>query len=254
MAESNNDRPVSVIAGVSGGIGSCVARRMAAKGDRIAGFARDNDKLEKLGGELSEARLKSVDATDSEAVNAFFKEVLDTFGRVDRYIHCVGSILLKSAHMIRDEEWSEVLRTNLDSAFFGLRAAAKPMQKAGAGSIVLVSTVAARAGLPSHEGIGAAKAGVEGLALGAAASYASRGVRVNVVAPGMTETPMSAPMLQSDQARAISQRMHALGRVGQPDELAAAICFLAGDDAGWITGQIFGVDGGLSTIHPRPKA
>ena len=168
-------------------------------------------------------------------------------------MNCVGSIVLKSAHLLRDEEWHECLRLNLDSAFFGLRAAVRPMQKAGSGSIVLVSSVAACAGLPSHDAIGAAKAGLHGLAQSAAASYASRGVRVNVVAPGMTETPMSSGILGSEQGRKISEAMHPLGRVGQPDEVAALIAHLAGPDGTWITGQIFSIDGGLSVVHPRPK-
>jgi NAD(P)-dependent dehydrogenase (short-subunit alcohol dehydrogenase family) len=254
MDNNNSDKPVAIIGGISGGIGLAVAKRLQADGYTIAGFARDAGRLDTIAETLPEAILLPADATDPAAVNKVFADLLEkTGGRVDAYVHAIGSILIKSAHTISDDEWSNTIRQNLDSAFYCLRAVVKPMQKAGRGSIVLISSVAARAGLPTHEAIAAAKAGVQGLALSAAASYVSRNVRVNVVAPGLTETPMAKPLLASEQGRKISEAMHPLGRVGQSDEIAAMIRLLASTDGEWITGQVFSVDGGLSTIHQRPK-
>jgi NAD(P)-dependent dehydrogenase (short-subunit alcohol dehydrogenase family) len=106
----------------------------------------------------------------------------------------------------------------------------------------------AQVGLNNHEAIAAAKAGIMGLTRSAAATYARRGVRVNAVAPGLVETPMSEHILSSDQGRKQSEAMHALGRLGQPDDIARAICWLVDPENDWVTGQVLGVDGGLGTL------
>ncbi len=253
MANEKNTSPVAIIAGISGGIGKEVAHQLEKKGFRIAGYGRSLERMREAVDGLTDPILIEADATDSEAVNHAFSKILEETGRVDAFVNCVGSITLKGAHMISDEEWYNSIKLNLDTAFFGLRAAVKPMQKAGGGSIVLISTVAACTGLPAHEAVAAPKAALHGLAHSAAATYASRGVRVNVVAPGMTETAMAKPILGSEQARKISEAMHPLGRIGQAEEVAALITHLLSDQASWITGQVFSIDGGLSTIHPRPK-
>jgi NAD(P)-dependent dehydrogenase (short-subunit alcohol dehydrogenase family) len=113
--------------------------------------------------------------------------------------------------------------------------------------------VAAVTGLPAHEAIAAAKGGINAMVRSAAATYASRGVRINAVAPGMTETPLAEPILKSEQGRKVSEAMHPLGRVGKAEEIASAIHFLADPANSWITGQVLSVDGGLSTVHMRPK-
>jgi NAD(P)-dependent dehydrogenase (short-subunit alcohol dehydrogenase family) len=254
MNNNTAHNPVAIIGGISGGIGMAVAKRLHAEGYLIAGFARDSERLHAVKALLSDAICMQTDATDPVAVNAAFDAILQqTGGRVDVYVHAVGSVLLKSAHMISDNEWSDTLRQNLDSAFYCLRAAIKPMQKAGQGAIVLISSVAARTGLPAHEAIAAAKAGVQGLALSAAASYASRNVRVNVIAPGLIDTPMAKPLLSSEQSRKISEAMHPLGRIGRADEIAAMIHLIVSPEGAWITGQVMSIDGGLSTLHQRPK-
>lgn len=127
--------------------------------------------------------------------------------------------------------------------------------KAAGGSVVLMSSAAARIGLASHEAIAAAKAGVIGLAKSAAASYATQGIRFNVVAPGLVKTNLTRKIWESQRAAATSQAMHALGRLGEPDDIAALIAWLLDPDNTWVTGEVFSIDGGLSTVrlNPRPK-
>jgi NAD(P)-dependent dehydrogenase (short-subunit alcohol dehydrogenase family) len=158
--------------------------------------------------------------------------------------------LLKPAHLLSEEQWDDVIDTNLKSAFAVVRASASVMSQQG-GSIVLLSSAAARIGLANHEAISAAKAGIEGLALAAAATYAARGIRVNCVAPGMTRTPLTANLLQNEAMAKASAGMHALGRIGAPHEIASAIDWLLDSEQSWVTGQVIAVDGGLSRIRSR---
>jgi NAD(P)-dependent dehydrogenase (short-subunit alcohol dehydrogenase family) len=174
----------------------------------------------------------------------------ERFGRLDGAANCVGSVLLKPAHLTRDDEFAAVLATNLWSAFHLVRAATKAMD--GGGSIVLVSSAAARTGLPNHEAIAAAKAGVEGLALSAAATYAPRRIRVNCVAPGLVRSQLTARITGSEPALKASLAMHALGRIGEPDDVASAMAWLLDPATSWVTGQVLGVDGGLGALKGRP--
>lgn len=124
------------------------------------------------------------------------------------------------------------------------------MRKRG-GSLVFVSSAAARIGLGNHEAIAAAKAGLIGLSLSAAATYGAQGIRVNCVAPGLIETPLTSRITSNEQSLKASQAMHVLGRIGRPDDVASAIQWLLDRDQSWITGQVIGVDGGLGTVHSR---
>ncbi len=244
-----------IIAGITGGIGSAVARRLHAAGFLVGGYARSADKLAALAAELPGLETAIADATDPAGVEAAIADLATRGGgRIDGYVHAVGSILLKSAHLTSLEEWRRTIDLNLNSAFYGLKAVVGPMQTQGSGSVVLISSVAAGTGLPSHEAIAAAKGGVEGLVRAAAASYASRNVRINAVAPGLVDTPMAAALLGSPQARAFSEKLHPLGRVGTADQVASTIVYLLSAEADWITGQIWAVDGGMSSVRPRPKA
>jgi len=254
VASATSITPVVLIAGITGGIGSDLARRLAAAGWHVAGFARSTEKLATLRAEIPALFTVECDATQPAAVDAAVAATVAHFGRLDAYVHCVGSIFLKSAHLTKPDEWHRVLDLNLNSAFYGLRAALAPMQTQNSGSIVLLSSVAAQAGLPGHEAIAAAKSGINGLVLSAAASYAPRNIRINAVAPGLVDTPLAAPLLASEQSRAFSEKMHPLGRVGRPANIASLIAWLLTPDADWVTGQIWSVDGGLAHLRPRPKA
>ncbi|MGD8439457.1 MAG: SDR family oxidoreductase [Holophagae bacterium] len=248
-----SDKSVYVILGGSGGIGSAVARHLDDQGAQLLLAARDRARLETVAGELANADIAEVDGTDMSAVETVVKQAADRFGTVDGVVNCVGSILLKAAHQTSDDEWRHTLAANLDSAFAAVRAGAKVMRRTG-GSIVLMSSAAARVGLPSHEAIAAAKAGVVGLARSAAATYAGSGIRVNVVAPGLVDTPMSSKITGNELMLKASTAMHPLGRIGQPDEVARVIAWLVSDDAGWVTGQVIGVDGGLSSVRAKASA
>ncbi len=245
--------PVALVGGVSGGIGRATAARLTAAGWQVTGYARDRDRLDALAAEQPKLHLFTADATRPDEAQHAVEETVQRFGRLDAYVHAVGSILLKPAHLTTPEEFQEVLATNLTSAFLTLRAAVGPMRRQRSGAVVLVGSVAGQVGLPNHEAIAAAKAGVAGLAVSAAASYANQGIRVNVVAPGTVETPLSARITGSPEARRITEAMHPLGRIGQPGEVASLIAWLVSADAGWITGQVWSADGGMAAVIPRQK-
>jgi 3-oxoacyl-[acyl-carrier protein] reductase len=241
--------PVYVVLGATGGIGSAVCKRLSARGARLTVAARDCRRTRALGSELG-AHAVAIDATCSAHVERCFAETLELHGRVDGVVNCVGSLLLKPAHLTTDDEWAAVLAANLTSAFLTVRAAVRAMTRSG-GSVVLVSSAAARLGLANHDAIAAAKAGVLGLVLSAAASYASRRIRVNAVAPGLVRTPLTARLIGTETALTASAALHALGRIGEPDDVASAIDWLLDPAQTWVTGQVFGIDGGLATVRPR---
>ncbi len=244
--------PSYVILGATGGIGSALARRLAASGARLVIAGRDGDRLAALAAETG-ATPQRFEATDLAAVERCVQVGVERHGGIDGVANCVGSLLLKPAHLTTLEEWNAVLATNLTSAFATVRAAARAMMGHG-GSIALVSSAAARVGLANHEAIAAAKAGVTGLMLAAAASYASHGIRVNCVAPGLVRTPLTARLTASAAALKTSSAMHPLGRVGEPEEVASALAWLLDPAQSWLTGQILGVDGGLATVRTRASA
>jgi NAD(P)-dependent dehydrogenase (short-subunit alcohol dehydrogenase family) len=248
--------PSFVVVGATGGIGSEVCRRLAGRGANLFLAARDAGRLQALAAELSASNpaarfiTKSLDATKPADVDAAFAAAVEAFGRIDGATHLVGSILLKPAHLTTDDEFEQTLTLNLRSAFYVLRAATKAMTSTG-GSIVLASTVATQIGLTNHEAIAAAKGGINGLVLSAAASYAGRNIRVNAVAPGLVRTPLAAKITGNDLALKASTAMHPLGRIGEPADVAAAVTFLLDPANSWITGQIVGVDGGLGRVRGR---
>ncbi len=240
--------PVIVILGAAGGIGSMLARRLAARGAKLILAGRTPGPIALLAGELG-AHGASVEATRFDQVDAVFAEAMELHGRVDGVANCVGSLILKPAHLTSEAEFSDTLAANLTSAFATVRAGARAMLRTG-GSIALVSSVAARVGLANHEAIAAAKAGIIGLTVSAAASYARQHIRVNCVAPGLIRTPLTKKLTESEAALKMSVSMHPLGRIGEPAEVASALAWLLDPEQSWVTGQVIGVDGGLSNLRP----
>ncbi len=188
-----------------------------------------------------------LDATDFDAVDEVFKKAGDIAG----VLNCSGSLLLKSAHLTSKEQYAATIDASLTTAFATVRGAGKHMTKGG--SVVLVSSAAAMEGLANHEAIAAAKAGILGLTLSAAATYAPMHLRINAVAPGLTETPLTTALTGNETSRKFSEAMHALGRLGKPQDVARAIVFLLDPENSWITGQVLAVDGGLSRVRPKMK-
>lgn len=241
---------VYLIFGGTGSIGSAVCKKLTDSGATVIAAGRSANGDDTAGSGLA---FKKVDATDPEAVEGCINEVVDEHGGIHGVANCVGSLLLKPAHLTSLEEWRETIDLNLASAFYILKYAAKPMMKQG-GSVVLVSSAAARVGLSNHEAIAAAKAGIEGLTVSAAASYAKNGIRVNAVAPGMVRSQLTDKLTRNENMEQASIAMHALERLGEPEDVANAIAWLLQPEQSWVTGQVFGIDGGLARVRPRMKA
>jgi NAD(P)-dependent dehydrogenase (short-subunit alcohol dehydrogenase family) len=250
------DIPAYVLVGASGGIGTDLCRRLVARGPcQLLLAARDPAKLDRLAGELNALRpeatvlTRTIDATDPIAVDATFAEAADRFGPLAGAANLCGSILLKPIHLTTDKEFADTLAVNLLTAFHVLRAAVKGMP--GGGSVVLMSTVATKIGLMNHEAIAAAKGAVNGLVISAAATYAARNIRVNAVAPGLVRTPLAERLTSSEATLRASTAMHPLGRIGEPGDVGAVLAWLLDRTTTWVTGQVIGVDGGLSSVRGR---
>ncbi|MFM9889672.1 MAG: SDR family NAD(P)-dependent oxidoreductase [Rickettsiales bacterium] len=228
-----------LVIAASSGIGRATTQQLRHAGHTVFTTARNGDKI------TPDAVL---DATDFDAVDEVFQQA----GALDGVVNCSGSLLLKSAHLTTHAQYQSVIDASLTTAFATVRAAGKHMGQGG--SVVLVSSAAAMEGLANHEAIAAAKAGVIGLMRSAAATYAPANLRFNAVAPGLTETPLTAALTGNDTARKFSESMHALGRLGTPDAIARGIVFLLDPANDWITGQVLAIDGGLSRVRPKLKA
>ena len=227
-----------LVIAASSGIGQATVSLLKHAGHTVWTTARDTSKI------IPDTLL---DATDFQAVEDVFKQA----GDLDGVVNCSGSLFLKSAHLTSKEQYQAVMDASLTTAFATVRAAGKVMNKGG--SVVLISSAAAMEGLANHEAIAAAKAGILGLTLSSAATYAGQNLRVNAVAPGLTETPMTAALTGNETSRKVSEAMHALGRLGKPEDIARAIVFLLDPANAWITGQVLAVDGGLSRVRPKMK-
>ncbi len=227
-----------LIIAASSAIGQALAAELKAGGHEVVTTARDN------------ARMSPdivLDATNFEAVDSAFVEA----GHLDGVVNCSGSLWLKPAHMTSREQYDAVIAASLTTAFATVRAAGKRMTTGG--SVALISSAAAQAGLANHEAIAAAKAAVIGLTLSAAATYAPNNLRFNAIAPGLIESPLTASLVSTDMGRKVSESMHALGRLGSPQDAARAIAFFLDPKNNWITGQVLGVDGGLAHVRPKLK-
>jgi 3-oxoacyl-[acyl-carrier protein] reductase len=251
LGDTNLESQKFVVLGATGAVGSELSRRLIREGHDVLLCGRDQESLQDLAEELS-ALTQTVEALEPETITVCLERALNEFGRVDGVVNCIGSVLLKPAHLTSDAEWSQTMAINLTSAFATVRSSAKVMGRSG-GSIVLISSAAARIGLANHEAIAAAKAGIIGLTQSAAATYANRGIRVNAVAPGLIKSKMTRSLWQAEPAESASSDLHALGRLGDPADVASLIEWLLQPSNDWITGQTLGIDGGLATLVPRTR-
>lgn len=242
---SRLSRSVVAVLGAAGGIGSALSRALKAEGYALLLGGRDGEPVTRLAQETGGLPFE-VDGRDFEQVDSFLSQA-SALGTLTGVVNCAGSILLKPAHLTSRQEFDETIATNLTTAFAVVRAAARALPPEG-GSIVLLASAVASIGLPNHEAIAAAKGGVAGLARSAAATYARRNIRVNAVAPGLIATPATERITSSDKALQASMRLHPLGRPGQPEEVASLILQLLKPQGAWITGQVWGLDGGLAAL------
>jgi len=237
-----------LILGATGGIGGALVKRLVSDGMAVGIAARDSARVDALAAASGGIGF-TLDARQPDEVLRVASALAEQAGELSGIVNCVGSLLLKPAHRTTVEEWDQVMAQNLRTAFGAVAAAGSVMTTGG--SVVLLSSAAGRVGLANHEAIAAAKAGVIGLAQSAAATYASQGIRVNAVAPGLVRTPMTAFLTGTEPMLKASAAMHPLGRLGEPEDVVGAIAWLLSPAAAWITGQVLGVNGGLATVRGR---
>ena len=237
------------ILGSTGTIGSTLALRLVRQGHRVLLVGLNEEKLRVLSQELLQPFVK-VDLTSSQRLEEALRNAADAEDGFHALVNCIGSLLLKPAHATTDEDFRQVVETNLFTAFATIRAGAKLLRQRG-GAIVLFASAASEIGIHNHEAIAAAKAGVIGLARSAAATYAPNNLRVNVVSPGLIRTEMTRRVWENPASATASAHLHALGRLGEPEQVASLVTWLLDTENNWITGQVIGIDGGLGHVLPR---
>ncbi|MFM1872075.1 MAG: 3-oxoacyl-[acyl-carrier-protein] reductase FabG [Planctomycetota bacterium] len=233
------------ILGATGAVGSSLARRLTARGAGVVLLGRDQELLAALGADLGAPTVALAESSPS-AVAAAIERAAGS-GKLAGIAHCVGTLLLKPARATSDDEWAATIEANLTTAFGVAKAAPQVVDKGG--SVVFVSSVAARLGLPNHEAIAAAKAGVEGLARAVAASNLRRGIRCNCVAPALVQSRMTAAMLARPGMLDTCNQRNPSGRIGEADDVARTIEFLLDPAQSWLNGQVVGIDGGFGSLQ-----
>ena len=238
---------VAVVTGASQGIGRDTALALAEAGAKVVVAARNEEKLAALVNDIAsaggEAFAIKMDVADAEHVKAGFKQVIERFGRLDVLVNNAAITRDGLAMRMKKEDWETVLQTNLTGAHLCIQQALPTMMKARAGRIINISSVVAQSGNAGQANYVAAKAGLIGLTKAVAIEIASRGITVNAVAPGFIETPMTDVL--PDKVKEELRTRIPLGRMGSPRDVASAIVFLASDEAGYITGHVLNVNGGM---------
>ena len=237
---------VAFVTGASRGIGRAIAVRLAASGAAVAACARE-DHASRVAAEIvaagGRAEALSADVTGAGELQAAVRAALDTFGRIDILVNNAGIARDQLLMRMKPEEWDAVIATNLTAAYSCTQAVLRPMLRQRWGRVINVGSVVGQSGNPGQANYAASKAGLIGFSKALAQEVAARGITVNVVAPGFIETDMTAAM--GDAARAALAERIPAGRLGQPEDVAAAVCYLASEEASYITGQVIGVNGGM---------
>jgi 3-oxoacyl-[acyl-carrier protein] reductase len=237
---------VAIVTGASRGIGRAIASRLAARGAHVVAAARGDETgavVEAISAAGGRAEAAKVDVTDRASIDAMVGGALERHGRVDILVSNAGIARDQLIVRMKPADWDAVLATNLTAAFACAQAVLRPMMKQRAGRIITISSVVGQAGNPGQANYAASKAGLIGFSKALAQEVASRGITVNVVAPGLIDTDMTRAL--TENARDTWMEKIPLGRLGTPDDVAAAVCFLASDEAAYITGQVIAVNGGM---------
>ncbi len=240
---------ILLVAGAAGGLGRALIAKAERLGTQIAAVGRSEAKLKEAFGDK---HLHIVaDVSTHEGANAAVAQCVESLGTITQFAHCVGSIVLAPAARTTEAQYRDVMRANLDSAFFMLASVIDAARAANqSASLCFVSTIAAQIGIANHEAIAAAKGGLEAMVRSAAATYAANGIRVNAVAPGLMDTPAAAKFLSTPTLREASAKQYPLGSIGSPDEIADVMLWLLSDAARRVTGQTWTVDGGFTAVRP----
>jgi 3-oxoacyl-[acyl-carrier protein] reductase len=237
---------VALVTGASRGIGRAIATRLAAQGALVVAAARGdhaNDCVAEITARGQRAESLSVDVTDAAALERVPGGIVERHGRLDIVISNAGITRDQLLMRMKREDWDAVLATNLTATFVLTQAAMRPMLKQRGGRIIAISSVVGQMGNAGQTNYAASKAGLIGFARALAREVASRGITVNVIAPGMIETDMTREL--GEKGQETWSALIPLGRLGRADEVAAAACFLASDEAAYITGHVLSVNGGM---------
>jgi len=241
------DGKIALVTGASQGIGEAIAKALAAQGATVVCAARTLTKLQLVAGAIREAGGTSdvveADLSDGPSVRAAVATTVERHGAIHILVNNAGITRDKLLIQMKEEDWDAVIDTNLKGSWTAIQAATKPMMKQRWGRIINIASVVGQMGNPGQANYVAAKAGLIGLTKSVARELASRNVTANAVTPGYIETAMTAG-LSGDVKAAFTQQIP-LGRMGTPDDIAAAVVFLASDEASYITGQVLSVNGGL---------
>src|SRR5438094_1405895 len=237
---------IALVTGASRGIGRAIAHRLAGQGATVVAAARGDHATDAVADVVSKgghAEAVSLDVTDAAAVERLPGEIVARHGRLDIVVSNAGIARDQLLMRMKRDDWDAVLATNLTATFLLAQAAMRPMLKQRSGRIIAVSSVVGQMGNAGQTNYAASKAGLIGFAKALAREVASRTITVNVVAPGMIETDMTRAI--GEPARADLERQIPLGRLGSPDDVAAAVCFPASDEASYITGHVLALEGGV---------
>ena len=237
----------ALVTGASGGIGSAIARALAGQGARLAVSGSNADRLESFRASLGGDHVAlPCDLSDAPAVDALVPQAVTALGKLDILVNNAGVTRDNLAMRMKDEEWDQVIRVNLEAAFRLMRAAAKPMMKARFGRMISITSVVGATGNPGQANYAASKAGLVGMSKALAQELASRGITVNCVAPGFIRSAMT-DVLPEAQKAALVTRIPA-GDLGRGEDIGAAVVYLASREAGYVTGQTLHVNGGMAMI------
>ncbi len=236
----------ALVTGASGGLGSAIARSLAAQGARVALSGTRVGPLDELAAALPGSVVLPCDLSDGAAVDALVPAAVAALGSLDILVNNAGITRDNLAMRMKDAEWDSVLRVNLEAAFRLCRASLKPMMRARFGRIISVTSVVGVTGNPGQANYAASKAGLIGMSKALAQEVASRNITVNCVAPGFVASPMTAA-LSADQTAALTARIPA-GRLGEGADVAAAVVYLASRESSYVTGATLHVNGGMAMV------